>query len=142
MAENCALCGKKIGLFAQHPLLFGQQAEQLCGDCFDRLYALSPAQRAQVLLREGTPKRPDALRAEAEQHAEAWEKMHTGWKCLRCGGEMLRRGQQQFKLGEETFFFSDINRLASGSMTLEMLQCEHCGKVEFYDPILFPLREK
>ena len=74
MTENCALCGKKIGLFAQHPLLFGQQAEQLCGDCFDRLYALSPAQRAQVLLREGTPKRPDALRAEAEQHAEAWEK--------------------------------------------------------------------
>ena len=137
MADKCALCGKKTGLFSQHSLNCGTTTEWFCGDCFDRLYDLSPAQRAQVLLREGKAERPDALRAALEQQEAAEKQLRTGWKCLRCGGEMLRRGRQQFKLGEETFFFSDINRLASGSMTLEILRCESCGKMEFYDPALF-----
>ena len=57
-----------------------------------------------------------------------------GRENLVCGGAMLRRGRQTFKLGEETLFFSDLNRLDSGSLELELLACEKCGKVEFYLP--------
>ena len=39
-----------------------------------------------------------------------------------------------FKLGEETYFFSDLNRLMSGSLTMHLLRCETCGKVEFFIP--------
>jgi len=47
---------------------------------------------------------------------------------------MLDYGEVTFKLGEETFFFSDMNRLASGSLTVNVLRCQSCGKTEFYIP--------
>jgi len=47
---------------------------------------------------------------------------------------MLDYGAVTFKLGEETFFFSDMNRLASGSLTVNVLRCQGCGKTEFYIP--------
>ncbi|MEY8395558.1 hypothetical protein AALB64_12180 [Lachnospiraceae bacterium 45-P1] len=33
---------------------------------------------------------------------------------------------------EETFFFSDLNRLISGSAAVRVLRCEVCHKAEFY----------
>lgn len=47
---------------------------------------------------------------------------------------MLEYGPVTFKLGEETYFFSDLNRLASGSLTMNVMRCEKCGKLEFYAP--------
>ena len=46
---------------------------------------------------------------------------------------MFRRREHLLKPGEATFFFSDLNRLISGSMTVEELCCEQCGKLEFFD---------
>ena len=52
---------------------------------------------------------------------------------LRRGGGMFRRREYLLKPDEATFFFSDLNRLISGSMTVEELCCEQCGKLEFFD---------
>lgn len=69
-----------------------------------------------------------------EKEREDREQKRTGKTCLRCGGEMLDLGSMKLKLGEETFFFSDWNRLASGSLDVQVLRCEDCGKAEFYIP--------
>jgi len=69
-----------------------------------------------------------------EKEREDREQKRTGKICLRCGGEMLDLGSMKLKLGEETFFFSDWNRLASGSLDVQVLRCEDCGKAEFYIP--------
>lgn len=142
MAEVCALCGKKLSLFSQNALNCTGTTEIFCGDCYDRLYDLSPIQRARLVLEKGHPNDRDSLqnaleRREADR-AEKQKQRQSGLTCLRCGKAMWRRGRRTFKLGEETFFFSDINRLASGSMELELLQCESCGKIEFYDPEFLP----
>lgn len=61
-----------------------------------------------------------------EKEREDREQKRTGKICLRCGGEMLDLGSMKLKLGEETFFFSDWNRLASGSLDVQVLRCEDC----------------
>ena len=133
MADKCALCGQNTDLISFQSLRCGKRSEWCCRHCADLLGGFTPEYRARVLAEKGD----HAACAPEERRAAAEKQLRTGWQCLRCGGEMLRRGRQQFKLGEETFFFSDINRLASGSMTLEILRCESCGKMEFYDPALF-----
>ncbi|MBR5468720.1 MAG: hypothetical protein IKU80_05750, partial [Firmicutes bacterium] len=67
-----------------------------------------------------------------EEEKQKAEKRMTDKECLRCKGKMLDYGPVTFKLGEETYFFSDINRLVSGSLNLNVLVCENCGKAEFY----------
>jgi len=54
--------------------------------------------------------------------------------CPKCGGEMYRYGEISVKLGEETLFFSSLNRLVSGSLTVEPYRCKGCGFTEFYTP--------
>ena len=117
MPDICALCGKKLSPFARNPLPCGSQQENFCSKCYGRVFDLSPLSRARLLLSEGHPNHPDALR-------QALEK------------QQARQAEYQLKLGEETFFFSDLSRLISGSMTVEVLCCEQCGKLEFYDPEL------
>ena len=134
MPDVCALCGKKLSPFAPDPLPCGDQSESFCSKCYARVFDLSPLGRARLVLSEGHPAHPDALRQALEKQQARQAAYRTGKTCLRCGGEMFRRGEYQLKLGKETFFFSDLNRLISGSMTVEVLCCEQCGKLEFYDP--------
>ena len=47
---------------------------------------------------------------------------------------MLDLGSMKLKLGRRPLFFSDWNRLASGSLDVQVLRCEDCGKAEFYIP--------
>ena len=61
------------------------------------------------------------------------EHVHCG-ACPKCGGEMLGYEPVERKLGSETFFFSDLNRLASGSLTVTIHRCRSCGYSEFYIP--------
>ena len=134
MSTVCALCGKKLSPFTREPLPCGDQQELFCSKCYDRVFDLSPLRRAHLLLSEGHPADPDGLRQALDDQQARQTARRTGKTCLRCGGEMLRRGEYQLKLGEETFFFSDLNRLISGSMTVEVLCCEQCGKLEFFAP--------
>ena len=131
---RCVFCGKSISPFRSTNVLCGKTYEPSCLDCSKEMEPRPHLDRCRRALQRGLANQPELLREYIEVCESAEERRP---KCLRCGGEMLRRGRQQFKLGEETFFFSDINRLASGSMTLEILRCESCGKMEFYDPALF-----
>ena len=47
---------------------------------------------------------------------------------------MIDYGPVTFKMGEETYWASDWNRLMTGSLTMNLLRCDNCGKVEFYLP--------
>lgn len=134
MSDVCALCGKKLSPFARNSLPCGGQQEDFCAKCYDRVFDLPPLGRARLVLSEGHPSHPDELHQALEEQQARQAACRTGKTCLRCGGEMFRRGEYQLKLGQETFFFSDLNRLLSGSMTVEVLCCEQCGKLEFYDP--------
>ena len=75
-----------------------------------------------------------ANREKAEARKRENDQRRTGLTCLRCDGQMLDHGPVTFKLGEETFFFGDWNRLISGAVTMNILRCEKCGKVEFFAP--------
>lgn len=138
MANVCAFCGKPLGLLGRENLVCGGTSQPVCKECWGKYLDVSDRERVETLLRSGHPEDPDKLRqsyeAQRRREEEARSARLSGLTCPRCGGAMLRRGRQTFKLGEETLFFSDLNRLASGSLELELLACEKCGKVEFYLP--------
>lgn len=54
--------------------------------------------------------------------------------CPKCGGEMYKYREISMKLGEESFFFSDLNRLMSGSLTVVPARCRLCCYTELYTP--------
>ena len=138
MAAVCAFCGAPLGLFGRETLVCGNTSQPVCKECWGNYLDVPDGERVEILLRSGHPVDPDKLRQsyEAQQRREKEKRAArmSGLACPRCGGAMLRLGRQTFKLGEETLFFSDLNRLASGSLELELLACEGCGKVEFYLP--------
>ena len=45
---------------------------------------------------------------------------------------MLDYGPVTFKLGEESLIFSDLVRLFTGSLTMNIFRCNKCGKIEFF----------
>lgn len=134
----CAFCGKSVGFFTRDALFCCNTSQPVCRDCYSQYLNVPDQERAEFLLRSGYPEDRETLRQNYETQRrweeEARSARLSGLTCPRCGGAMLRRGRQTFKLGEETLFFSDLNRLASGSLELELLACEKCGKVEFYLP--------
>lgn len=145
MEKRCIFCNQPLPFFQWERLSCGTVPQPVCPDCWSKYYDLSPAQLAQTALETGRAVQPETVRTWLEQQqARAKEKqaqekakqqaLQTNKTCLRCGSPMFRMGTQQFKLGEETFWFSDWNRILSGSLELDLIFCEECGKVEFYLP--------
>lgn len=145
MKGNCIFCQKELGMMQRKKLSCGNTTQILCGDCYGRYKNLNALERAAAALETGRAEDEQQLKdyltsvrdfqnAKAEQDKAEKEKMRSEKECLRCGTRMLDYGNVTFKLGEETFFFSDINRLASGSLTMNVLLCDNCGKAEFYIP--------
>jgi hypothetical protein len=54
--------------------------------------------------------------------------------CPNCNVPMLKMGHQQFQLGEHGLFLGDLSHMMAGSLTLNLVCCEKCRKVEFYLP--------
>ena len=138
MAEQCIFCEKPLSLFTRKELLCCSTLQPTCGDCFKEVSKLPSDERCRKALATGRAVATDLLRQNlAAQEAEARakrEKTLTDKVCLRCGAPMLSLGRQQFQLGEHTFFMGDMNHLLAGSLTLDILRCEQCGKVEFFLP--------
>jgi len=138
MAEQCIFCEKPLSLFTRKELPCCSTLQPTCGDCFKKLVQLPHEERGRRALATGRAVAPDLLRqnmAVLETEAEAKRNSSlTDKACLRCGGAMLHMGRQQFQLGEHTFFMGDMNHLLAGSLTLDILRCEQCGKVEFFLP--------
>lgn len=143
MDDRCIFCGAELSLLNRKKLYCGNTSQILCKDCYPKYKNLSAPERAEAALSSGRAYDADSLRAylaelqqfkqkeDAERKADK-EKRVSGMKCLRCDGQMLDYGPITFKLGEETYFFSDLNRLVSGSVTMNIFRCEACGKIEFF----------
>ena len=143
MKDKCIFCSKELGMFEKKKLSCGGTTQVLCGDCYDVYSPLNAIERAEAALKTGQAEDEDTLIKYLEPIKEAQnlkneemkqkaEKRMTDKECLRCKGKMLDYGPVTFKLGEETYFWSDINRLMSGSLTFNVLVCENCGKAEFF----------
>lgn len=145
MEKICVFCGRSLGRWEKKSLYCGNGTQTVCKDCYEKYSPMSNVERGLLAWETGRAESREELREFVEQtertreekqekEREDREQKRTGKTCLRCGGEMLDLGSMKLKLGEETFFFSDWNRLASGSLDVQVLRCEDCGKAEFYIP--------
>ena len=143
--NRCIFCGRELSVLQRKKLHCGGTAQTLCGDCYGIYKTLPAIERAEAALKTGRAEESEKLREylkpiyEAREQKEAEkqqkrENRQSDKKCLRCGGSMLYYGPLTFNLGEETYVFSDLNRLLSGSLTMDVLRCEACGKTEFFIP--------
>ena len=143
--NRCIFCGRELSMLQRKKLHCGGTAQTLCGDCYGTYKTLPAIERAEAAYATGRAEDREKLRdyletvRQARQEKEEEKQTKTrnrmsDKKCLRCEGAMLDYGPVTFKLGEETYFFSDLNRLLSGSLTMDVLRCEACGKTEFFIP--------
>ena len=143
MDEQCIFCGTELSMLNKKKLYCGNTTQILCKDCYSHYKNLSAVERAEAAFNSRRAADADALREylvniyHIKQEKEEERKKDnqcraTDLQCLRCEGKMLDYGPATFKLGEETIFFSDWNRLISGAVTMNVLRCEKCGKVEFF----------
>ncbi len=143
MNDRCIFCGIELSVLQRKKLSCGNTTQLLCKDCYPKYEPLSAVERAEAALKSGRAADSielqkylenvrDAQKKKAESQKANNDKLVTDLECLRCKGRMLNYGPITFKLGEETYFFSDLNRLISGSLTMNILRCEKCGKVEFF----------
>ena len=145
MEKICIFCGRSLGRWERKSLYCGNGTQTVCKECYEKYSPMTNVERGLLAWETGRAESREELREFVEQMARTREEKQekeradreqkrTGKTCLRCGGEMLDLGSMKIKLGEETFFFSDWNRLASGSLDVQVLRCEDCGKAEFYIP--------
>ena len=145
MEKICIFCGRSLGRWERKSLYCGNGTQTVCKECYEKYSPMTNVERGLLAWETGRAESREELREFVEQaertreekqekEREDREQKRTGKTCLRCGGEMLDLGSMKLKLGEETFFFSDWNRLASGSLDVQVLRCEDCGKAEFYSP--------
>ena len=145
MEKICIFCGRSLGRWERKSLYCGYGTQPVCKECYEIYSPMTNVERGLLAWETGRAESREELREFVEQaertreekqekEREDREQKRTGKICLRCGGEMLDLGSMKLKLGEETFFFSDWNRLASGSLDVQVLRCEDCGKAEFYIP--------
>ena len=145
MEKICIFCGRSLGRWERKSLYCGNGTQTVCKECYEKYSPMTNVERGLLAWETGRAESREELREFVEQaertreekqekEREDREQKRTGKICLRCGGEMLDLGSMKLKLGEETFFFSDWNRLASGSLDVQGLRCEDCGKAEFYIP--------
>ena len=145
MEKICIFCGRSLGRWERKSLYCGKGTQTVCKECYEKYSPMTNVERGLLAWETGRAESREELREFVEQaertreekqekEREDREQKRTGKICLRCGGEMLDLGSMKLKLGEETFFFSDWNRLASGSLDVQVLRCEDCGKAEFYIP--------
>ena len=145
MEKICIFCGRALGRGERKSLYCGNGTQTVCKECYEKYSPMTNVERGLLAWETGRAESREELREFVEQaertreekqekEREDREQQRSGKTCLRCGGEMLDLGSMKLKLGEETFFFSDWNRLASGSLDVQVLRCEDCGKAEFYIP--------
>ncbi|MFR5601354.1 MAG: hypothetical protein ACLTKI_02865 [Lachnospiraceae bacterium] len=145
MGNQCIFCRTQLGVLQRKKLHCGGTVQTVCGECYDRYKDYLPKERAELALSSSLAEDREELQEyldnltqaqekEQEQKTKEDQKRKTDQTCLKCGGSMLSYGPIQLKLGEETFFYSDLNRLMSGSLAVRVLRCQDCGYSEFYIP--------
>ena len=143
--NKCIFCEQELSLMQRKKLACGNTMQILCSNCYEQYKSIPFIERAEAALRTGRAENEGNLKEYLKQirsvHAEAEEKQRlkdeqrlSELECLRCHQKMVDHGLLTFKLGEERYFFSDIYRLFSGSLTMNVFRCPSCGKAEFFIP--------
>ena len=145
MAQTCIFCDAELSLFSRKILYTCGTEQPVCRDCHAKFIPLPRVEIGRRALATGRAQDAEVLRTYLDDHdrrmqkkaveAEAAQKARISDKpCLRCSVPMIIVGQQQFQLGEYNLLLGDLSHLASGSLTLDMLRCPKCRKVEFFLP--------
>lgn len=138
MAKTCMFCGDELSLLNRTKLYSFGTEQIVCKSCYKEVIKLPADERGRRILATGKAVAADLLQQQlAQQEANEASKRArrtSDISCSRCGTPMLKMGQQQFQLGEHSLFFGDLAHLAAGSLTLDLLCCETCRKVEFFLP--------
>ena len=56
----------------------------------------------------------------------------AAFMCLRCGKPMRFVGQEKLQLGKTGWLLGDLPNLLSGALEVCIMECPHCGKLEFF----------
>ena len=138
MAKECVFCGKELKLFECRNVYCCGTEQPSCPSCYAEVKNLSQREQGRRALETGRAVAADLLRSELERHesesATKRERVVSDVACLRCGAPMLKMGVQTFQLGVEKPFLGDLPHLLSGGLSLEVMCCEKCRKVEFFLP--------
>ena len=145
MANTCIFCGAELSPFNRKTVYCCTTEQPACRTCHKELMSLPAEERGRRALATGQARDAEEIRAyladrekrareKAEAEAQDRQARISDKTCPHCGIPMIKMGQQQFQLGEYSIFWGDWSHLAAGSMTLDMLYCEQCRKVEFFLP--------
>lgn len=139
MAESCAFCGKKLGLFHNDTLVCGNISQPVCQDCWKKYQDVPQVLRCRDLLEKGSPIEPELLRKFLERERKELDEIEAELerlgKLMRCCGQpMTPVGVSEFQLGRQGFFTGDLPNIIAGAMELAVFQCEQCGQVKFMNP--------
>ena len=138
MAKTCIFCGSELSFFTQRTLICAGTDQPACNKCYNELVALDAEERGRRALDTGRAESPEVIQQYLEEQAVRSEAKRqsklSGMTCLRCGSPMLKMGQQQFQPGEYDFWLGNMAHAAAGSLTLDLLLCPQCRKVEFFLP--------
>ena len=58
--------------------------------------------------------------------------MERNLNCLRCGARMESLGTEDIQLGHHSLLFGDLSNLLSGSLSVDIMVCQNCKKLEFF----------
>ena len=138
MAQNCIICGDEMSLFSRSKLYSFGTEQTVCKKCYHDLIQLPPDECARRILATGQAVAADLLQAELDKKTAQEENKRarriSNITCPNCNAPMLKMGQQKFQLGEHGLFLGDLSHMMAGSITLDLVCCEKCRKVEFYLP--------
>ena len=146
MADNvCVFCGEGLSMLNRKTIYCCTTQQPACKDCHAKLIKLPREELGRRALATGRANEPDAIRAYLKVREEALREQQAAEEqaardrvsdklCLRCSVPMVKMGQQQFQLGEYDFWLGNMAHAAAGSLTLDLLLCPQCRKVEFFLP--------
>ncbi len=64
--------------------------------------------------------------------------MRMDRKCSNCGTVMKDMGNMKFRIGGYSgiggMFLGGWNQLAEDTKTFDLMKCDSCGKIDFYEP--------
>lgn len=52
--------------------------------------------------------------------------------CLRCGTAMRFAGTERLQRGKTSWLLGDLPNLLAGAREVSVMECPHCGKLEFF----------
>ena len=143
-SSSCVFCGEGLSMLNRKTIYCCTTQQPACKDCYEKLIPLSREEQGRRALSTGRAVDADkirtflAMRQDAEEKkacAEEKRELHLSDKlCVRCGIPMRKMGTRCFQMYEYQSFTDSLLNPASNTLSLDVLFCEQCRKVECFLP--------